>query len=173
MRCVDLIRELSTPTGALEPSAIGEHLARCAECAAWAGRDARLTRAWEATRPPVLSDQAWDQIWAKVSEGRETAAPLALVGQADSAPASRKISRPGRWTLAFVLAQAAALLIASVVLLGRGQAAPLRQVEIEQEQIVIIPLDGKRQLRDVALNDDPNGLTPDYAMLNYFESIAE
>jgi len=193
MRCTDLIRELSVPTDTLDSAALADHLAQCAQCAAWAERNARLNRVWEATRPPELSDQAWDRIWAKVSEGHKAASSPVLVEaasspvlvEAGSTPVSRSLGSR-RWMSVFVAAQAAAILIAALVLVAHRQKpsrpvgsemvadlARTPKVEIGQEQLLVISLDARRHVRDITPNDDPNRVTPDYAVLNYLESIAE
>ncbi len=183
MRCVDLIRELSVPTGSLDAAAIATHAAQCPQCAAWMERDAQLSRVWEATQPVDLSDQAWERIWANASAGREAVSAPALAAGSTFPRTVRW--NPRRWTSAFVAAQAAAILVAALVLSQRSGPQPVgpnplaqlgnpapKVVEIDQEQLVMISMDGQARVRDLALNDNPNGVTPDYPMLNFFESIA-
>ena len=38
MRCDDVIRELSVPTGDLDPAAVAEHVRGCPRCGSWADR---------------------------------------------------------------------------------------------------------------------------------------
>src|SRR5690242_15265218 len=114
MRCVDAIEELAASSG-LASAALTDHLARCPRCAAWARRDARLTRLWEATRPREPGPAAWETVWAKVTQAVEAehVAPHVLAASSSwprlmtaAAPAGRW--RRGAWA-AFGIAQAAAL----------------------------------------------------------------
>ncbi len=121
MRCVDVIRELAVPTDGPASAGLAEHLAGCPRCAAWAERDAKLERLWEATRPPVPPPAAWDALWANVSAARE---PFAVPTPTAAHPAAL----PRRWrraalTLAAV-AQAAVVLVAMLVL---SRPAPQHQ----------------------------------------------
>src|SRR4051812_39487671 len=110
MRCDDVIRELSAPTGDVAPDALAGHLAGCPGCASWSERSARLDQLWEATRPLEPSAVAWDRIWANVSEAIDRRS------EGTAAPAAAR-SRPwaGRWhrsgVAAFAVAQAAVILI--------------------------------------------------------------
>jgi hypothetical protein len=106
MRCVDVIGELSAPTGP-ESAALAEHLAHCPRCADWARQCARLDRLWEATRPEEPSPATWTAVWSRVTQS------------VDVAPTTRPLpaaaSRPHPWRrraiAAFGIAQAAAILV--------------------------------------------------------------
>src|SRR5262245_2316754 len=67
MRCDDVTRELSAPTGEPAPAAMAEHLAGCERCASWAERSARLDQIWDATRPIEPPPGAFDRVWANVT----------------------------------------------------------------------------------------------------------
>src|SRR5437764_11602745 len=74
-RCDEVRRTLSAPGAAdLAADAAAEHVAACPECAAWAARDAALTRLWEATRPVEPSAAVWGAFWARL--GARTAAAV-------------------------------------------------------------------------------------------------
>jgi hypothetical protein len=140
MRCDEVVRELATPTGNWDQSALAEHLAGCPACADWARRAERLDRLWDATRPAEPSPEAWDTVWANIAQAlpgpkvavpgglpvihttpsRNGSGPKGLVYAVPApvvAPAPAPAQRRGRsWRLAGValvgLAQAAAILIA-------------------------------------------------------------
>lgn len=194
MRCVDVIRELSTPTGDPESAPLAEHLDRCPQCAAWARRDARLGRLWEATRPPELSEFAWERIWANISDKLDR--PTAPI------PAPRP-SSPRNWRRlaipALIIAQAAAVLI-SVTLLWRldkpnpaahavadasetpmavespevSVVSMVSVVSIDQGQNVVIELGGDKILsRNVPPIGNPNGVDDTVRFWNRAEALDE
>jgi len=182
MRCSDVTRELSAPTGAFDPGTLAGHLASCPRCASWADRNAQLDRIWEATRPAELSDAAWDRIWAKAS--------AALDRPAAPARPAPVVLRPWRRRAmtAFVLAEAAAILLGFAVLLrtttaGRrplpgGAAVAARAVPVTPDQVEVAPGEvplysiDKGTIRDLAQNESPYAVDPFLSMLNTFESIA-
>jgi hypothetical protein len=109
MHCVEVIQGLASaeafgdgPDSA--STALAEHLAVCPRCAAWARRDARLGRLWEATRPEEPAPSAWATVWARVSQAADAPTATATAG-----------SRPWRrWAWgAVAVAQAAVLLVAT------------------------------------------------------------
>jgi len=118
MRCDDLTRELASPTGALSSSQMLDHLAACPSCAEFSRRAEQLDRIWEATRPVEPSMDALDALWARATVELDripAPATLAFVPKA----------RPRRWGMvAFVAAQAAAILIGALVLLDRNAQKP-------------------------------------------------
>jgi len=122
MRCADVIEVLSTTTdSALAPAELAEHLAHCPRCAAWAQREARLTRLWEATRPDEPGPAIWSTVWAKVTQALETTpATLPTLApspfQLHSFLAVRSLRR--RAWASFAIAQAAVVLLAAWFLSG-------------------------------------------------------
>jgi hypothetical protein len=187
MRCVDVIRELSTPQGPSRDPAVADHLARCARCAEWAARDSRLGRLWELTRPAEPSPDEWESVWGRIADAldRETAPVLPLARPARS--------RRRLWVCVGVAQVAAAIL--AVVYFGRftaqpGPAEAPRGVPVAQaetrpeppEQPVDIPPGelvmireekGRVELVELALNGNPGQVDPAYEALNSLEAIAE
>jgi hypothetical protein len=145
MRCEDLIRELASPTGDLAPADIAGHLAVCPSCAEWSRRADRFDRIWEATRPIEPTADAMDALWARASvvlDARPIPAPLRLEG----------LSHRRRWAkAAFVVAQAAALLVAVLFLLRRDDVRPVEvaivtpvEVTPGEDQTAIVRIDQNR-----------------------------
>ena len=138
MRCDDLTRELASPTGVLDPAEMAGHLAACPACAERSRRAARFDRAWEATRPAGPSMDALDTLWAHAS--------AALDARAIPAPATIPFERVARrrWAMAaFVAAQAAAVLVAGVVLLravGRDDPVEVADATPAQAPAVVGPV---------------------------------
>jgi hypothetical protein len=124
MRCDDLTRELACPTGAISPADLADHLATCPVCASWSHQAARLDRIWELTRPVPPSGDTLDALWAHASvelDGRRPSVRLKLVGA----------DRRRRWLVAgFVLAQAAAVLVAGLVLLCGNTGQPMELANV-------------------------------------------
>lgn len=120
MRCEDLTRELATPTGALSSAEMSEHLAACPACSEWSRSADRLDRIWAATRPVEPSMEALDALWARAS--------VELDGIEAKAPSTLKFVRPARsrrrWAVVALVAQAAAILVAALVLLDRDRTRP-------------------------------------------------
>jgi hypothetical protein len=75
MRCVDVIRELITPSDTSDAAALFDHLSRCSSCAAFATHAARLNRLWEATRPPEPAPEVWDNLWSQVAHSLDGSTP--------------------------------------------------------------------------------------------------
>ncbi len=130
--------------------------------------DLDLERAWEATRP-APSPAAFDALWAEVSH------------RADSTPAPACRSRRPFWAYAgaAMMAQAAALLVAALVLdrpapVPHQEVAPplaaTKRVEIDEGQIAIISVDGRGDLFVEA--PAGAGVSPDLDLLNAFEAMA-
>jgi hypothetical protein len=183
MRCVDVTRELSAPTGLVGSSALRDHLAGCPRCATWAEQSARVDRLWEATRPGELSDAAWDRIWSNVSEALDRPLPALRLAPAAPRPWHRSA------LAAFVLAEAAAILLGFATLLrtttghrppqaapaGLAASAPAdlapEIVEIDPEQVVLIHWDD-RTVRALPQSVSPYSIDPFLPMFNYTESLA-
>ncbi len=87
MHCDEVVRELATPTAAWDRAAMAEHLAACPDCAGWARRAEHLDQLWDATRPAEPSPEAWDSVWASITQ--------ALPGAAEPAAAGVQPSRNG------------------------------------------------------------------------------
>jgi hypothetical protein len=170
MRCADVIEELAasaTPAS----GALAEHLASCPDCAAWVARDARLTRLWEATRPPEPTSEAWATVWANLTS--ELATPSAAV--MPLAP----IRSWHRWVPAtFGIAQAAALLAVAVWLGSQPGPTPLAIAKVEipasDGALVMIETDGTDvKVVSLVVTDASNAVDPGFDMLGKLESMAE
>jgi hypothetical protein len=127
MRCSEVIHKLRTSEGGfdldLDP-AVSDHLASCSDCAGWAEDDARVLRAWQATRPLEPSAEVWNALWARVSDGLDVAhAQRPRVLTMPEQPAAARRFRPG--LVALGLAQAAAILLAVMHLPGRHPGGPV------------------------------------------------
>lgn len=191
MRCGDVIRELSAPTGRLPSAAAIEHLNQCARCASWAARDARLGRLWEATQPEPLTDAAWERIWSHVT---------------DTLDRPKQPARPRPWyrstTAVLVVGQAAAILLGFALLFTERSGNPkqghveatvasaipsaphheaaaaiaeLSRYSQEPGQTLLISIDNhtERDLSaDLARNDNPNGVDPFLSLYNTIEGTA-
>ncbi len=130
MRCAEITRELVTPTGAVDPAGLARHLASCASCARHAEQAHHFDRIWEATQPSPPSADAFDEIWADVQEAADAARQPATIPFRPAAPA-----RWAPWLAVAAVAQAAAVLIAAMVLLQDRQAetsAPVQQPQVAQ-----------------------------------------
>jgi len=174
MRCGNVIRELSAPTGEPQAALLADHLAHCSSCARWAERNARLDQIWEATRPPELSAAAWDRLWANVSESLDPSRVTI-----PSAPALAPVgSRPWRRSAVavFALAQAAAILVCFGLAWRQPPSVMASEKVVDlpqdQDQIPVISLDHKT-VRTLAQNGSPNGVDPLFYALGEFESQAE
>ena len=170
MRCDDVIRELAARHQPEESAELAEHLETCADCAAWVERDAALRRIWEATRPAPPSDAAWETVWANVTESLERA-PLVAV------------PRRRRRLVVFGLAQAAAVLIAVLVLsrhrdagpeIARNTATSNATVDIEEGQFIVIHADGPEiRTESLALQESSNSVDVNLDFFNTIEPLAE
>lgn len=170
MRCDEITRELAAPAGRVEPSALAAHLAACPACAEFSrGRD-RLDRLWDATRPPLPTPGSFDAVWTEVARAADAAPAL---------PSRRPHAFRPRTIAAAVLAQAAALLVAALVLQDhpapQQPEIPIAQVpkmvEIAEGQIAIISVDGRDA--DTFVDASTEGtIAPDLDLLNEFEAMA-
>ena len=133
MRCEDLTRELASPTGGFTRAELAGHLASCPACAEWSRRAAHFDEIWEATRPLEPSPEALDALWARASvdlEFRKAPSKLKFV----------QSPRRRRWDLAaFAVAQAAALLVAGMILLraDRDKTGDIAVLEATQAEAVV------------------------------------
>ncbi len=168
MRCEDLTRELASPTGALSPTEMAGHLAVCPACAEWSRRASRFDQIWEATRPAEPSMDALDALWAQAS--------LELEGA--KAPATLKFAQPDlrrRWTMVARIAQAAAILVAALVLFHRdgGKPAvvvaikPPAKVEVEVKEPELLDLKVEPDVLAIVRIDKDNGYSIEKADLSY------
>lgn len=83
MRCQDIIRELTVPTGRVDNALLTSHLAACPECARTARGLGQLDAAWHATRAEEPSSQAFQRVWARANQApvlADSAQPLAFGG---------------------------------------------------------------------------------------------
>jgi len=192
MRCVDVIRELSAPTGDARDSAVADHLTRCPRCAEWAERDARVSRLWDSTRPNEPSADAWEAVWGRICQGLDQA-PADVLPMKRPAPARRA------WFVALGVAQVAAALFAvlyftqmkndSTVQVTQNRQnvvpqpslppAPVDEVKVPEAEIppgelVVLREDGGRvQVIELALNGNSIQVDPAYEALNSLEAIAQ
>lgn len=127
MRCSDVTRELSAPTGSIPGSALAEHLNGCARCASRAAEARRFDALWEETRlddpTPEASARAWGVFEARLAEFEAKAK-----AKAKAAPRAIPILGGGfgggfraRWSPVAALA----LLAVGLAWLVRGGGAPL------------------------------------------------
>ncbi len=119
MRCEEVIRELSTPTGRHEPAQVAGHLAGCPRCAAWAERSERLDRLWAATRPADPPAFEFDRLWAGVTASLESGVEPEFGIEPEVGEDRHLVAAPRRgfrWGgVVGVLAAAAAVLIAGLL----------------------------------------------------------
>ena len=187
--CDDVMQALAAP-GVLSSEAVAEHLAGCPSCAAWAERDAALTRLWEATRPIEPSPVVWDAVWTRLADRLDTVPEPEQVPNIHVMPIR---SRPGMRVRLFIAAQAAAVLAALVLGLshsrpthgprplsvdsgGPAQTASLIPVEMEPGLLGLLREreDGLGfRLVEIARDDRSNALAGDFDALNHFEAMAE
>jgi hypothetical protein len=189
MRCREVIRELSVPTGGLDPTALAAHLASCHRCATWAEHAARFDQAWERTRPVEAPAGAFERIWARVEHA---------AGPARTASLPMHAGTPGRrfaglFTPLAGLAAAALLLLVlgrlgvftsgvqrpngpahpGVANVGPGFARPLA-FEFEEGETGIIHVDTNgaimAQTQPTIPLSETDTVDIEHVLLNYFES---
>lgn len=200
MRCVDVVRELAVPTGALDPSALDSHLASCATCAREAQHVSQFDHLWNATRPEEPDQQTIERMWNRISRKLEhpsVTAPATI----SFAPAR---AHRGWMFAAIAVAQAAAVLVAGVLVLQWANrlrtgtqgaevaaavpnAAPAYFFDIEPGQTLVLEVDAGgervtcrspvRNTAELAQLDDSDDAEPisvavsDMLFLNGMESI--
>lgn len=178
--CEDLNREPTTTAGEIDRSALAGHLAACPRCAAWAEKDAALSRLWDATRPVEPTDAVWADLAARLDSPTK------------ARPASFVLPLP-RWRrpalLVLVAAQAASVLAAVVLwsahrrpldpatppqTLVQVTTFPQAEFEFNQGEFPLIrEQDGGLHAITLAQDDRSNTLDGSLAMFNYFEALAE
>jgi hypothetical protein len=178
MRCHDVIESLSTPpvpASAEIAAAVDAHLASCPHCAAWARRDARLSRLWEATQPEEPSPAAWSTLWSQVASTLEATSVTPSILSASSLKIAPSAGTPTwrRWTWgALAVAQAAVILLAAWLVSrpevvgppqppGAPSGAPLvrkpAKVDIDYGSLALIHLDGPEVKVDSYSADEGTG----------------
>lgn len=190
MRCQDVTREISSPTGAVTLAELNRHLEGCPRCAAWARQSEQLDRVWADTQPaePV---GACDTTWASVSRRLDQ-------------PAERPVasSHRRRWAVALAvpIAAAAAVFVAMATLLHHGdshrpqmaqQTQPHTQAQASQPERpalvahhvdvdaglpVLIHMENQEvdvELLKRMTNDNRNMVAADFDMFNTLESLAQ
>jgi hypothetical protein len=116
MRCQDVIRAISCPTGADDPAELNRHLASCPRCSAAAKLSQQLECLWAETHPaepPLAFEMAWADVLRRLEASElSTERPVLL-------PSRR------RWWLALSVpvAATAAVFVAMAVLLHPGGTA--------------------------------------------------
>ena len=152
MRCEDLTRELARPTGALASAEVLGHLAACPACAERSRRDGQLDRIWEATRPLGPSMDAMDDLWARAArelDGLKSPATLKLA-------APGRARRPRRAMVALFVAQAAAILVAALIVLARNGhevKAAFLNLPVEFDTMAVVRIDEKGKPPEVKMQD--------------------
>lgn len=100
----------------------------------------RLSALWDATRPAEPSSEAWERVWASVSDGldrlQEPSESTAAVIPAGKVPGRRALVAASL----IGLAQAAAILLAVGLSWGEAERPP--SVRIEEGQLVLIRAGG-------------------------------
>jgi len=171
MRCEEVVRELSVPTGALDAVELGEHLTVCSICAEWNERSKQFDQLWDATRPLDPSPADWKTVWANVTRMSE--------------PATVKFSTPQRvWRrramVVMALAQAAVLLIAGwISFQSRPERVSYDVAQVGQTLFICLDPQGRRvdcELRftpneqyEMADEPDPTSLAWDMEFINRME----
>ena len=128
MRCGDLARELASPTGAFSRAEVDAHVAACPACAGRSRLASKFDRIWLETRPTDRPADALDALWARASaaiDAREVPSTI---------PFDRKVRR--RWAVSvLVVAQAAALLVAALVLFRHQAARPIELADATNPKV--------------------------------------
>jgi hypothetical protein len=188
MRCDEVIRELAAPSENRDEFALAHHLADCKNCADWADRSARLDRLWDATRPAVPPQEAWDSVWSSVRANLERSGrpeedrPWGL--RTSRSQSERTSHLPSTFTRswrglavagAILLAQAAAILLAIGLAWFRPVDGPRAQavdvVDIDDGQVAYIRSVGPTvNVLDVTAVEMPDGEDPWYEFFNRMES---
>ena len=159
MRCEDLTRELASPTGHLSQAEMAGHLADCPSCAEWSRRAAHLDRIWEATRPSEPNEATLDALWAGASaaiDARSVSSMLRLEGLTHR---RRSWMKP-----AIMVAQAAAILVAAVVLSRQGNVKPVEIVHATPVKKTVEPVQrsaGPGDARECECRDRRDGRRQD------------
>lgn len=173
---------LFAPGSETDRAALNAHLAACPECASQAGRDAALTRVWEATRPADPGEAAWESVWSRVSAGLDRGARRPECLPFADPPAAVRWRRQA--TSVFVAAQAAALLGAVALWGAHRPAAPPADlaarfrvavgVEIEPGEVVLIHLEGETARAVTMSREDqrPDTLDESTVLFNDAEALA-
>jgi hypothetical protein len=129
MRCDEVIRELAVPTDDRDRTVLDAHLADCPSCVAWARRATLLDQLWEATRPCEPAPEAWDSVWANITQSLQSA--TAEREFAATAPSSLRLGASPKIITHSVPAptqpsnRAHARRFAAIVLMGLAQAAAI------------------------------------------------
>jgi hypothetical protein len=185
MRCDDVKRELSAPTGRIDPVLVTAHLARCKPCASWAERLARLDRLWCETRPAEPSPATFDCVWARVLREAELTSPATIPFAAHASRLSR--GHQGLWNrrvLAWVGAAAAVVTLTWVGIqsnwrLHRPEVShavtpvALKNFEAEPGLTLYIRQRGGEltaQMQELREISDVDTISAEHDILNFFES---
>ena len=181
MRCDQILRELSTPTGAVSKSELSEHIASCPECAAWAERAAQFDQIWQSTRLHEPSSLAFDRAWSHVMA---QSTPLAARSAVFAMPSFAR-----DWAVRG-LAVAAALLLGwfglKSLLVERGPRAidpnpgafvriSLPQVEAESGETLYIHIGGREataQNQPLAELSENDNVAAEHDVFNHMESLS-
>jgi hypothetical protein len=138
----------------------------------------RLDALWDATRPAEPSAEAWDRVWASVSDGLDRlqgpSAPASAPPRREGVIVHRPSPSPSRGRRVLVatsligLAQAAAILLA--VGLSWGGPEPRPSLRIEEGQLVLIRADAdKVEAIDLTGRLGAGGVDAWYLAYNLFE----
>jgi len=192
MRCCDVIESLSlspSPAPAEIAAEVEAHLASCPHCAAWARRDARLSRLWEATQPQEPSPAAWTTLWDRVTSTLE-ATPSTLSASSLKLIPSTEVPPWRRWTWgALAVAQAAVILLGAWLVSrpevvgppqppGAPSGAPLvrrpDKVDIDYGSLALIHLDGPEvKVERYAADEDSSAVDSLLVGYGFLEALGE
>jgi hypothetical protein len=134
----------------------------------------RLDALWDATRPAEPSAEAWDRVWASVSDGLDRLEGPSAPPRREGVIVHRPAPSPSRGRRALIaasligLAQAAAILLA--VGLSWGGPEPRPSLRIEEGQLVLIRGDAERvEAIDLTGRLGAGGVDAWYLAYNLFE----
>jgi len=171
MRCDEVKQELSRSLGASTRQGLADHLSACPACESWAAQIARQNEIWDATRPEEPSAQAFDALWERVT-----------VLAAEPRPATLRFGSAATWKRAglavAVMAQAAAILIAALVVVNRPTpVAAMPVYEIEEGTTLVVSLgDGSQptiRIQDNLSASETDTVGIDLGVLGHMESLSE
>ncbi len=188
MRCDEVSRELSAPSGRLDPSAVSAHLEDCTVCAEWASRVRQLDTLWDATRPAEPAPAAFEAVWSGVSTRIEE--PVVI-------PMPSRLAFGRRLALGLISSAAACLALAlwmgrhqeagprpdPAPLVAQNPAAPdssqaddraLALCDLEQGPTPIIHLSGDAvtvESQPLSNVSDTVTVAAEFDIVNYFETL--
>jgi hypothetical protein len=190
MRCEEVTRELSVPTGRLSEPHFAEHLASCSRCAAWAEQCTQFNRLWLATQLPEPVPGEFEFVWSQVCRSVEPQSVPAVVASINQPAQSLRFPRWLRPVSLGLLASAAALFLAWLGLLQAGKNAEpahpnrggslvrvsLPTVEAESGETLFIHISGsdyEAQNVPVSALSDSDTVAAELDVFNHMESLSK